>query len=409
MAMQSDSTTADIKPKLTDQTTFVSDVADAESQTVVTKGILKQMLSELLQGVRSEIEAEILQLKIDVKPPPLNMVSEPVQAPAVAPAISSDSRSSALVPAPLLAFPSSTALLPFPTFSPTPAHLYKEEDDLAKWEGLKIKATQGSKTPIFSGSQWLAWKRSALLDLSQFRLLDTLATEPPVSILTLEDARRRSADSIVQGYFLARLSAPIHKDIVNCSSVKSIWDLLLSQYESATTATKNKLQDKWNALVQKPGQTMHNFIREIECQTLQMRNIGMEINEENKLHRLLTGMSSTWDDQKNLISVLEFPYDKARTLLTAMSVSRGESTDIPDTEVQAHLAQHQRSHPARPPQHLSSPRFCDSCGKDDHPAQHCPTGLPHKDKSGNIIKYCWNCRETGHNHRQCTYGSSPSN
>ena len=66
MASQTDSATTDIKPTLTDLAMPVSGVVDADSQTVITKGVLQQMLSELLHGVRSELKAEIQLLRNEI-------------------------------------------------------------------------------------------------------------------------------------------------------------------------------------------------------------------------------------------------------------------------------------------------------------------------------------------------------
>ena len=130
--------------------------------------------------------------------------------------------------------------------------MYKEEEDLGKLETLKIKATQGSKNPVFTGDHWLGWKRTALLDFSQSRLLDSLQNEPPSSILTLQVAKQLAADIIVEGYMYQSLSPAILKDVANCKSAKSIRTKLVAHYENATTATKNKMQDKWNSLSQQP-------------------------------------------------------------------------------------------------------------------------------------------------------------
>ena len=81
MASQTDSSTADIKPTLTDLATPVSGVVEADNQTAITKGFLKQMLSELLQGVTSEFKSEIQSMRNDNKLPQFNMVSEQILAP----------------------------------------------------------------------------------------------------------------------------------------------------------------------------------------------------------------------------------------------------------------------------------------------------------------------------------------
>ena len=408
MAKLSESATVDVKPILTGQATPGSGVVKADDQLAVTKDTLKLILSEMLQEIKTELRAEMQSTKSIVNSsnsaPHSNMVSE-LTPPA--PVLCSDATPRLpLTSSIVLATPSSdlsphASALPLPI--EIPANIYKEEEDLGKWETLKIKATQGSKNPVFTGDHWLGWKRTALLDLAQSRLLDAIHNEPPSLVSTLQDAKQLAADRIVQGYMYQRLSPAILKDVANCKSAKAIWNKLVSHYENATTATKNKMQDKWNSLSQQPGQTMHNFIREIEYMILQMTNIGMDLTEQTKLHRLLTGMSSTWGEQKNFISMSEFSYERACIMLTSMSIDKGETADLFPKDSQANLARHPR--PAMP---HGSPtlRYCETCGKEDHSASSCPTGKPHKDSSGRNIKYCWNCSQPGHTHRQCTYGMS---
>ena len=107
-------------------------------------------------------------------------------------------------------------------------------------------------------------------------------------------------------------------------------------------------------------------------------------------------MSPSWTEQKNFIAMLEFTYDKACVLLTALSLDKGETEDFAGMESQAHLVKHR--HPAH--------RLCLICGKDSHTSDLCPTGLPLKDKHGRNIIWCWNCQQQGHTHRHCTYGMS---
>ena len=227
--------------------------------------VTKEQLNALLNIIR-EFREELHLLKADKQGPPFFMVSEPTPPPP-----------------PAQPMATATALIPSTSddgtlqISDSEIKLTSEEEtDLEKWEAKKIKATQGSRNPAFTGEHWLGWKRTTLLDLTQARLVSLLTSEPPLRPSSLEEAKLRAGDSIVQAYLLTRLSADVLKDVANCKTAKAVWDKLTQIHENATIATKNKLQDKWNALTQKSGQSMQSFIRDIEYMILQMTNIGMD-------------------------------------------------------------------------------------------------------------------------------------
>ena len=276
-----------------------------------------------------------------------------------------------------------------------------EKESLDKWRRLVKKELYGSKTFLLTETNWVTWCRGITIDLTDADMMDYLKDKPMDFPSFYQRRTWEMGDSIVYGYLLGRLSDNIRRDINEAVTAHDMWNRLKTLYANSSTATQNNYQRQWYQLKQGPTQSLHDYIRTIDHLALNMKLAEISVNDSMRIYCLVEGRNDNWAEHKSQIEWAAETYDVTCKKLIALGLAKGEQLKVEDME-EAHFANRMNLQGRR-----VNIQFCQVCGKKGHGESTCPTGLKlNKDRLGNVIKRCYNCREEGHTWRNCTYQKS---
>jgi hypothetical protein len=223
----------------------------------------------------------------------------------------------------------------------------------------------------------------------------TLKTEEDIKKLTpFEQERWKIGELIIENYITARLGAKPRMTIAACERPYYMWAELNACYASTSVAAKNKLNSEWDELTQKNSQSVQEYIQEINYAVLNMESAGMTRDEDMKMHRLMSGLRSEWDSQKDLFETMDFTYAQACKKLIEMGHRKErEESVLKQREIPAYIAKRQGN---------SKGSWCNICGSNKHVTFKCDTGLTrNRDAKGEWIPRCFKCLKEGHVAKDC--------
>jgi hypothetical protein len=280
-----------------------------------------------------------------------------------------------------------------------------EEIALEKWLKKTSRALSEAKVAKFEGTGWQSWERIIISDLTPIRMFSHLTVfQAPADIQALSQLEREKyvlTDLKLTNYLLVRLSVLPQRAVTSCKSAYLIWQKLKSLYASTSKVAQNKLKDEWERFVQLPGQTVLEFIQALEYLADSMESALVPRTDEDKLHRLLRGLSADWAGEKRYFELSSTSYLDACTMLQQLGEQQIEETNHRQI-IPAFTVSTPRNQP-RPNRSGSSRKpLCYTCGSADHHQDQCPTGLkPSKTEDGKFIPRCFSCLKEGHRSREC--------
>ena len=270
-----------------------------------------------------------------------------------------------------------------------------------KWKKQFVKDMKGCTSVMFDGTAWLTWKKIVLLDLEPTGMLHVLEIQASGES-ALQHKKTVFADIYFQRYLMGRLTDKPRRAVTVCASSCEIWQKLKGLYASSTVTMQNTLKDEWEQLVQKPDQTVQDYIQSIDYLAMSMEAATVTQDDQSKYHRLMKGLGPQWSAQKEILDTTRSNYQNACQILIELGETRGERPDGQIVPAYAVDIRRSAQRTQRPSPGGKSMIMCYTCGSKDHTQDHCPSGLkPSYDSYGNQIDRCFRCLVEGHKSRQC--------
>jgi hypothetical protein len=288
-----------------------------------------------------------------------------------------------------------------------------EEDEilLDAWLRRVSRALSEHKVSKFTGKGWQTWEKIIINDLTPLRLMKALETEQTVSSLALLSPLNREKHTIIDmkltTYLMVRLDASPQRAVTSCKSAFLMWQKLKKLYASTSVVTQHRLKDQWEQIAQLPGQSVTEYLADLEYLADSLEVALVPQRDSDKLHRLLKGLASDWDAEKKYFQLQKTPYKDVCIMLQEIGEQRSEEL-IQRQIVPAYTArddrgrQGQRGRPDGQPPARQEDKRCYTCGSHKHLRDVCPTGLkPSKGPDGLWITRCFNCLQEGHVSNKC--------
>jgi hypothetical protein len=266
------------------------------------------------------------------------------------------------------------------------------------WKRTVDKSIANCKVIMFSGKAWLTWKKVIMIDVSMCALYNILTVAVTPSMFTsysaLEKEKWKYADMLLQNYLAARLSEIVRMSVTDATTSNETWQMLEEIYANSSLNSQNQLTDEWHELRQKAGQSIHQFIQAVDYMAMTMKSAGVPRTEQEKLHRLLRGASTEWNEYLKMCTVSRYNYKETCSLLIEIGrTNQVRSMDHPEVKAFSVIA------PRRPFTRVAT---CMTCGAESHASEECPSGLKRGvDAQGRFVVRCFNCMVEGHVRKDC--------
>jgi hypothetical protein len=292
-----------------------------------------------------------------------------------------------------------------------------EEDEvlLDAWLRRISRALSEHKVSKFTGKGWQTWEKIITNDLTPLRLMKALETEQtPASLARLSPLNREKhiiIDMKLTTYLMVRLDPSPQRAVTSCKSAHLMWQKLKKLYASTSVVTQHRLKDQWEQVAQLPGQSVTDYLADLEYLADSLEVALIPQRDSDKLHRLLKGLSSDWDAEKKYFQLQKTPFKEVCTMLLEIGEQRSE--ELLQRQIVPAYSAREESAPTRGRQVLrgrsegqpparQEDRRCYTCGSHKHLRDVCPTGLkPSKGPDGLWITRCFNCLQEGHVSNKC--------
>lgn len=179
---------------------------------------------------------------------------------------------------------------------------------MAETETIKIEKFQNA-------AQWTAWRFTVRVTLIAADIFDIVNGDkrkpaPAGADFTAEQTSARlksisiwmKSDARAQRIIVTSLGEKTMLHILHCETAKAMWDKLHSVYEQRDECGKQLLQQQFFSFAKSDEDDMATHISKLETLVFKLRQLGMAIDEEMVITRLLTSLpveynhfSSAWD------------------------------------------------------------------------------------------------------------------
>ena len=267
---------------------------------------------------------------------------------------------------------------------------YRRKNRAIRLDSLKLSKFDGS-------DNFSLWSNALLTILELAGLKDIMIgkesrpKEGSRSDLGEWDYLDCQARAILQVYLV---KAPLQL-ISGCETAAEAWKVLKDTYMRESRANKAHLIQEYESFSMGHRMSMESYIQEVKALIDRLRGVGVVLEDEMMVIKLLRGLREEFDVERKIISSsenLNFAEVCARLQSDAL-MSKKSYKDSP----QANAASERQRPPKRKNGASGKGSYCYICGDSSHISPQCP----HKKPGGGKVFVCYKCKKPGHKSADC--------
>lgn len=133
-------------------------------------------------------------------------------------------------------------------------------------------------------------------------VVDNDHNESEVNERNVKINKWENKDGVAQKLIFQSISSAIKYQLLSCETSKDMYDVLLKNFESKTTASLYMLQQKWYTMTKDPSENLQTYVSKVKDLAQKMTNLGETLSENFIITKILLTLPhsyqhflSAWD------------------------------------------------------------------------------------------------------------------